>query len=213
MLAHPLLKAATKRFASKEEQADFIEEKFREILEALGLDLSQPSLRETPSRVAQSYVYELFAGLDEDNFPEMTLFDADAFHGESSTLLISDIALTSTCEHHLLPFFGKVHIAYKPSQKVLGLSKIHRLVRYFAARPQMQERLTAQIADMLSLILETDDVAVCISAQHTCVCCRGVRDEMSAMRTTHLMGAFKEKNPFKYEKDWEEGKPDSVSCL
>jgi GTP cyclohydrolase IA len=185
-----------KPFADKEEQIAYIEQRVREIMEALGIDLTQCDLDKTPRRVARNYVLELFAGLDYDNFPDMTYFEEKALGSEPAAVLIRDIALTSTCEHHLMPFFGKAYVAYIPTTKIVGLSKIHRIVRYFGARPQLQERLTSQIAGSLSLVLDTPDVAVQIIARHSCVCARGVRDESSETITSLLMGQFKETNPF-----------------
>jgi GTP cyclohydrolase I len=189
-----------KPFVDKEEQIAYIEQRVREIMEALGLDLTQCDLDKTPLRVARSYVLELFSGLDYDNFPDITYFEERAlnskFGSDPVEVMVRDITLTSTCEHHLMPFFGKAHVAYIPTTKIVGLSKIHRLVHYFAARPQLQERLTSQIADCLSLILDTPDVAVQIVARHSCVCVRGVRDESSETITSLLMGRFKETNPF-----------------
>ena len=196
-----------KLFADKEEQIAYIEQRVREIMEALGLDLTQCDLDKTPQRVARNYVLELFAGLDYDNFPEITYFEERALGEDPASILVRDIAITSTCEHHLMPFFGKAHVAYIPTAKIIGLSKIHRIVRYFAARPQLQERLTSQIADCLAQLLDTPHVAVQIVARHSCVCARGVRDESSETITSLLVGQFKEINPFfgLWEKDLERG--------
>ena len=140
---------------------------FAEILETLGLDLSDDSLKDSPDRVAKMFVNELFSGLDPGNKPTLSLFDNKyEYH---KVLLEKDISLFSTCEHHFLPIIGKVHVAYIPAKKVIGLSKIHRLVQYYAHRPQVQERLTMQIADGLKEALDHEDVAVMIEADHLCV--------------------------------------------
>lgn len=175
------------RFHSKEERAAFIEERFREIMEALDLDLTNDSLADTPRRVATMYVYELFSGLDPDSFPEISLFN---HQGGESTISVEAIHFTTMCEHHFLPVHGVAVVRYIPNEKVIGLSKIHRIVDYFSRRPQLQERLTEQIADALAILLNTEDVFVSLSARHECVCSRGVRDDLSQMTTCVARGRF-----------------------
>ncbi|HOZ97185.1 MAG TPA: GTP cyclohydrolase I FolE [Niabella sp.] len=161
---------------------------FAEILETLGLDLSDDSLKDSPDRVAKMFVNELFSGLDPGNKPTLSLFDNKyEYH---KVLLEKDISLFSTCEHHFLPIIGKVHVAYIPAKKVIGLSKIHRLVQYYAHRPQVQERLTMQIADGLKEALDHEDVAVMIEADHLCVAARGIRDVSSKTITYNFSGQF-----------------------
>lgn len=176
------------RFRTKEERTAFIEGRFREIMEALDLDLSDHSLADTPRRVAEMYVYELFAGLDPEEFPDVTLFD---HKGGESTISVEAIRFTSMCEHHFLPMHGEAVVRYIPKGKVIGLSKIHRIVDYFSRRPQLQERLTEQIADALSILLASDDVYVKLSARHECVCSRGVYDQQSEMTTCVARGKFR----------------------
>jgi GTP cyclohydrolase IA len=177
------------RFRSQEERAAFIEERFREIMEALDLDLTDGSLAGTPRRVAEMYVYELFSGLDRETFPEITLFE---HKGGPSTISVESIRFTTMCEHHFLPVHGEATVRYIPNGKVVGLSKIHRVVHYFARRPQLQERLTEQIADSLAIILNTEDVFVSLTARHDCLSSRGVRDSESEMTTCVARGKFRE---------------------
>jgi len=173
-----------------EEKEETIAIHFRAIMETLGLDLTDPSLAKTPNRVARMYIREIFAGLKPENFPSMTLLEEDMHHPSGSHTIHTKVHFTSFCEHHFVPFVGFAHVAYVPQSKLLGLSKIPRLVRYFAARPQLQERLTAQIADALSLILEIPDVAVSLEAQHYCVIARGVENTQSLTLTHTLRGQF-----------------------
>lgn len=172
-----------------EEKIEIIRHHFGRIMETLGLDLSDGSLRDTPQRVAKMYVKEVFSGLDERNFPAITTFTND--HGYAEMLVEKDIVLHSFCEHHFLPIIGKVHVAYFPGDKVVGLSKLNRLVRHFARRPQVQERLTMQIAEGIGKALATEDVAVYIEADHLCVAARGVEDTRSATVTSHFGGRFR----------------------
>jgi GTP cyclohydrolase I len=175
---------------TREEKISKISQSFKEIMQTLGLDLSDPSLEKTPERVAKMYVNEIFAGLDPKNFPDpLSLFEDSDYVG-SKTVLIKDISFSSFCEHHFLPMHGVVHVSYIPSGKIIGLSKIHRLVRYFSARPQLQERLTSQIADALSQILNTPHVGIVINAKHFCVVARGVQDVTSTTTTSALRGDF-----------------------
>lgn len=176
---------------------ELIEAHFREIMHILGLDLLDESLRGTPHRVAKMYVKETFAGLNPENKPTMTLFTNDYNYNEM--LVEKNIQFYSNCEHHFVPIIGKVHIAYISSGKVIGLSKLHRIVNYYARRPQVQERMTMQIGIALKSALMTEDVAVIVDADHQCVSSRGVGDQSSSTITAFYGGAFKEeekKNEF-----------------
>ncbi len=169
-----------------------IENKFREIMETLGLDLTDDSLRGTPHRVAKMFVKEIFYGLNPENKPNISVFENKFKYGEM--LVEKNINMNSTCEHHFLPIVGKAHVAYISSGEVIGLSKINRIVDYFARRPQVQERLTVQIASELKRVLKTEDVAVVIDAKHMCVSCRGIKDENSTTVTAEYSGKFKDKS-------------------
>lgn len=161
---------------------------FEEIMKTLGLDLNDDSLQGTPRRVAKMYVKEIFSGLDPDNKPSAKLFENKFRFKEM--LVERDILVQSYCEHHFVPIVGKAHVAYISSGKVIGLSKINRIVQYFAKRPQVQERLTVQVAEELKKVLETDDVAVVIDSAHMCVSLRGVKDTQSSTVTSHYSGKF-----------------------
>lgn len=174
---------------SDDEKMKIIEGHFEEILQTLGLDLTDDSLRGTPHRVAKMFVKEIFSGLNPENMPKISVFDNKFKYNEM--LVEKDISLHSTCEHHFLPITGKAHVAYISSGKVIGLSKINRIVNHFARRPQVQERLTEQIADELKKVLNTTDVALVIDAKHMCVSCRGIQDESSTTLTAHYSGKFK----------------------
>lgn len=176
---------------------ELIERHFREIMHILGLDLEDDSLKGTPHRVAKMYVKEVFSGLNPDNKPKAKLFENKYKYDQM--LVEKDITFYSHCEHHFVPIYGKVHVAYFPNGKVIGLSKINRIVQYFAKRPQVQERLTVQIAEELKAVLHTQHVAVVIDATHMCVSSRGVGDTNSRTGTAHFDGKFKEqtyKNEF-----------------
>lgn len=177
---------------SEEEKIERIEKHYTAIMETLGLDLSDQSLKGTPHRVAKMYVREIFSGLNPENKPEARKFDNNFDYRDM--VVEKNINVNSFCEHHFLPFLGKAHVAYVSSGKVIGLSKINRIVDYFSSRPQVQERLTLQIADELQKSLETDDVAVFIEASHLCVSIRGIKDKASSTITTHYGGVFKEKD-------------------
>jgi GTP cyclohydrolase I len=166
-----------------------IEEKFQDIMGILGLDLTDDSLMETPKRVAKMYVNEIFWGLDYDAFPKCTTVDNKMHYNEM--VVERNVNVQSNCEHHFVVIDGLATVAYVPKQKVLGLSKINRIVEYFSKRPQIQERLTEQIYHTLQFILETEDVAVMIDAQHYCVKSRGVEDTGSSTVTVRLGGGFK----------------------
>ncbi|HEX5169598.1 MAG TPA: GTP cyclohydrolase I FolE [Cyclobacteriaceae bacterium] len=161
---------------------------FRKIMEVLGLDLEDDSLRDTPSRVAKMYVREIFSGLEPNNFPGISVFDNT--YGYKEMLIERDIQVYSYCEHHFVPIVGKAHVAYFPSNKVIGLSKLNRVVKYFSRRPQVQERLTMDIANAMKEILQTEDIAVVIEAKHFCVAARGIEDPKSTTVTTHFGGQF-----------------------
>ncbi|WP_178984129.1 GTP cyclohydrolase I FolE [Winogradskyella helgolandensis] len=161
---------------------------FSEIMDVLGLDLNDDSLQGTPDRVAKMYVEEIFSGLDPENKPKVTLFENKYQYNQ--VLVEKNITFYSNCEHHFVPIIGKAHVAYKSSGKVIGLSKLNRIVQYYAKRPQVQERLTNQIANELKTVLETEDVAVIIDAKHLCVSSRGVQDDTSTTVTTYYGGEF-----------------------
>jgi GTP cyclohydrolase I len=178
-------------------KVELIEKRFEEIMNILGLDLSDDSLKGTPKRVAKMYVKEIFKGLNPKNAPKIALFENKYQYDQM--LIEKDITLYSNCEHHFVPIVGKAHVAYISSGKVIGLSKINRIVEYFSKRPQVQERLTVQIANYLSEMLDTEDVAVVIDAKHLCVSSRGVEDTTSSTITATYLGRFKEgetKNEF-----------------
>jgi GTP cyclohydrolase I len=175
---------------SAEDKIQRIERHFRGIMETLGMDLADDSLQGTPRRVAKMYVNEVFSGLDPENHPAPTLF-ANKF-GYKGMLVERDITVHSFCEHHFVPIIGRATVAYFSSGQVIGLSKLDRIVKYYAARPQVQERLTEQIAAELKRVLRTDDVAVVIDAEHMCVKLRGVKDECSSTLTAHYSGRFEE---------------------
>ncbi|MFC7358474.1 GTP cyclohydrolase I FolE [Jejudonia soesokkakensis] len=166
-----------------------IKEDVQHIMHTLGLDLTDDSLKGTPTRVAKMFVQEIFGGLHPDRKPKASTFDNKYKYGEM--LVEKNITLYSTCEHHLLPIVGKAHIAYISSGAVVGLSKMNRIVDYFAKRPQVQERLTMQIVKELQKVLKTDDVACVIDAKHLCVNSRGIRDIDSSTVTSEFGGAFK----------------------
>ncbi|MCS7297683.1 MAG: GTP cyclohydrolase I FolE [Bacteroidia bacterium] len=164
---------------------------FGEIMQLLGLDLSDPSLRDTPKRVAKMYLHELFRGLDPQKVPQVRLFPNT--YAYNQMVVEKDIRVHSVCEHHFVPIIGVAHIGYIPHDFVVGLSKLNRIVDYFARRPQVQERLTQQIADFLESQLHTPDIAVVIDAKHYCVSMRGIQDEASRTLTYAFRGAFNEK--------------------
>ena len=164
-----------------------------EMLEVLGLDLTDDSLEETPLRVAKMYVDEIFSGLRTDTFPKCTTVENKFSHGDEF-VLEKNITLFSDCEHHLRPVIGKAHVAYIPKDRVLGLSKLNRIVQYFGQRPQVQERLNQQIAHAISFICGTKDVMVVIEAGHTCVSQRGIKDTNSSTVTAACLGQFGEHN-------------------
>ena len=174
---------------SRDEKDRRIVQSFTDITRTLGLDLNDDSLAETPHRIAKMYVDEIFSGLDYSRFPKISVI-ANKMQVEEM-VQVDDIDVVSTCEHHFVTIDGRARVAYIPKDKVIGLSKINRIVRFFAQRPQVQERLTQQILVALQTLLDTDDVAVTIDAVHYCVKSRGVMDSNSRTRTTSLGGAFK----------------------
>jgi len=168
---------------------ELISEKFKDIIEILGLDLRDDSIKNTPKRVAKMYVKEIFKGLNPKNKPEVTVFENT--YNYHRPLVELNIPFTSFCEHHFVPIQGKVNIAYIPKEYVIGLSKIHRLVDFYARRPQVQERLTMQIIQELSTTLGTKDVGVVLKANHSCISCRGVEDLGSSTLTSVFLGQIK----------------------
>lgn len=177
-------------YLSEEEKIEIIESHFQAILETLGLNLEERSLQKTPRRVAEMYVKEIFSGLNEETFPKISIVQDEFHHQNNPHIVFVSTHFTSFCEHHLVPIHGIAYVAYKPRGKLIGLSKIPRIVRFFAKRPQVQERLTAQIADCLAQLLDNDDVAVSISATHFCVVARGIEDQNGTMTTNVLRGEF-----------------------
>ncbi|MBY0480211.1 MAG: GTP cyclohydrolase I FolE [Chitinophagaceae bacterium] len=180
-----------------DEKVNEIEKHFAAIMETLGLDLTDDSLRGTPRRVAKMYVKEIFNGLNPANMPNMAMFENKYKYNEM--LVEKNISFYSNCEHHFVPIIGKAHVAYISNGYVVGLSKLNRLVQYFAKRPQVQERLTMQIGKELQKVLSTDDVAIVIDAKHLCVASRGVEDDTSSTITAFYGGKFREekiKNEF-----------------
>lgn len=174
---------------SPDEKIEIIQNDVRHIMETLGLDLSDDSLKGTPMRVAKMFVKEIFSGLSPDRKPNASTFENKYKYGEM--LVEKNITLYSTCEHHLLPIVGRAHVAYISKGTVVGLSKMNRIVDYYAKRPQVQERLTIQIVKELQQVLGTEDVACVIDAKHLCVNSRGIRDIESSTVTAEFGGAFK----------------------
>lgn len=175
-----------------DEKIKKIESHFKSIMETLGLDLNDDSLAGTPERVAKMYVKEIFSGLNPANKPKIALFENRYQYNQM--LVEKDITFYSNCEHHFVPIFGKAHLAYISNGKVIGLSKLNRIVQYFAKRPQVQERFTMQIAKELQKVLKTEDVAVIIDAKHLCVSSRGIQDINAATITSFYGGKFLEEN-------------------
>ena len=173
---------------SDTEKKEIIAFHFKKIMETMGLDLTDDSLKGTPERVAKMYIDEIFSGLNPANKPKIALFENKYKYSEM--LVEKNISFYSNCEHHFVPIFGKAHVAYISNGKVIGLSKLNRIVQYFSKRPQVQERLTIQIADELKRVLGTEDVAVFIDAKHLCVSSRGIKDDTSSTVTVYYGGAF-----------------------
>lgn len=189
VLAHVLASPTIETNLSNEEKIEEIKFYFSQIMNVLGLDLNDDSLCDTPKRLAKMYVNEVFAGLRPENFPAMTVIENKMQYDQM--VCVQNIEVMSMCEHHFQPIDGFATVAYIPKNKVIGLSKINRVVEYFSRRPQVQERLTKQIADCLSYVLETEDIAVHINARHYCVIARGIQDSHSSTTTTDLRGDFK----------------------
>ena len=189
LLSHGLETPLVYNGLSRDQKYERIKESFADIAHTLGLDLTDDSLAETPQRIARMYVDEMFSGLDYATFPKVTAIENKM--GVEEMVKVSDIQVVSTCEHHFVTIDGVAQVAYIPSTKIIGLSKINRIVRFFAQRPQVQERLTQQILVALQTLLETENVAVTIAATHYCVKARGVMDAGSNTRTTALGGQFK----------------------
>ncbi|PQB07114.1 GTP cyclohydrolase I FolE [Polaribacter filamentus] len=177
---------------SDEEKIKKIEESVKDILNTLGMDLTDDSLQGTPKRVAKAFVNELFMGLNPKNMPKPSTFENNYSYGEM--LVEKNIVVYSTCEHHLLPIIGRAHVAYISDGKVIGLSKMNRIVEYFSKRPQVQERLTMQVVQAMQEALGTQDVACVIDAKHLCVNSRGIKDIESSTITAEFGGKFKEKD-------------------
>lgn len=177
---------------SDEEKIEKIEKHFEQIMTTLGLDLTDDSLKGTPKRVAKMYVKEVFSGLNPKNRPQARLFENK--YNYDQMLVEKDITFYSHCEHHFVPIYGKAHVAYFSAGKVIGLSKINRIVQYYAKRPQVQERLTVQIGKEIERVLKTEDVAVVVDANHMCVASRGVGDTNSKTGTAYFTGKFKDEN-------------------
>jgi len=177
---------------SDKQKINRIAQHFREIMNVLGLDLNDDSLQGTPKRVAKMYVEEIFSGLNPENKPHAKLFDNKFQYNEM--LVEKDITFYSNCEHHFVPIIGKAHVGYISAGLVIGLSKINRIVQYYAKRPQVQERLTMQIAEDLKKTLNTESVGVVVDATHLCVSSRGVGDTNSTTGTAYFSGKFKEAN-------------------
>ena len=175
---------------SDQEKKKIIAQHFKAIMETMGLDLTDDSLKGTPERVAKMYIDEIYSGLDPANKPKVALFENKYQYNQM--LVEKDISFYSNCEHHFVPIIGRAHVAYISAGKVIGLSKLNRLVQYYAKRPQVQERLTNQIGEELKAVLGTEDVAVIIDAKHLCVSSRGVKDDTSATVTSFYGGVFLE---------------------
>lgn len=175
---------------SDEEKVAIIQEHFAKIMETLGLDLKDDSLKGTPYRFAKMYVREIFSGLNPENKPSVSVFDNK--YQYNRMLIEKNISFSSACEHHFLPIVGKAHVGYISSGKVIGLSKINRIVEYFGKRPQVQERMTIQIYNELKTALDTEDVIVVVDAEHLCVSTRGVKDTTSSTVTMEYGGKFNE---------------------
>lgn len=185
-LETPMKKDAFK--ISDHKKKEKIASLFKEIMDVMGLDLTDDSLQGTPERVAKMYIDEIFSGLNPANKPKVALFDNKYKYNQM--LVEKNITFYSNCEHHFVPIIGKAHVAYISSGKVIGLSKLNRIVQYYAKRPQVQERLTNQIAEELKAVLNTEDVAVIIDAKHLCVSSRGVKDDTSSTVTSYFGGKF-----------------------
>jgi GTP cyclohydrolase IA len=177
---------------SDKEKMETIEKHFKIIMEEMGLDMTDDSLKGTPHRVAKMFIQEIFSGLNPANKPKISVFD-NSYHYDKM-LVEANISFNSTCEHHFLPIIGKAHIGYVSNGKVIGLSKLNRIVDYYARRPQVQERMIMQIFNELKAVLNTEDVIVVVEAEHLCVSSRGIKDSSSYTSTIQYGGIFKEKD-------------------
>ncbi len=184
-------------FMNDEDKIEKIKKHFFQIMEVLGLDMNDDSLRRTPKRVAKMFIQEIFSGLNPKNTPIFSIFENKYKYNQM--LIEKNITVYSTCEHHFLPIIGKAHVGYISNGKVVGLSKINRIVNFYAKRPQIQERLTIQIVQSLKKMLETQDVACIIEAKHLCVNSRGIKDIESSTITTELIGSFKKNSEIRKE--------------
>lgn len=184
---------------SNHEKIALIADKFRDIMNILGLDLTDDSLQHTPERVAKMYVEEVFSGLDQANFPEISFIEDRFQHGQRSNMVFVKVDFCSFCEHHFVPMHGTACVAYLPNGKLIGLSKIPRIVRFFAKRPQVQERLTAQIADAMSILTGSEDVAASLWASHQCMIARGIESDNSYAVTNVLRGQFERDSALRKE--------------
>ncbi|WP_185860777.1 GTP cyclohydrolase I FolE [Blattabacterium cuenoti] len=184
-------------FMSDEDKIEKIKQHFFQIMKILGLDMNDDSLRKTPKRVAKMFIQEIFSGLNLKNKPNFSIFENKYKYNQM--LIEKNITVYSTCEHHFLPIVGKAHVGYISNGKVVGLSKINRIVNFYAKRPQVQERLTIQIVQSLQKMLETQDVACIIEAKHLCVNSRGIRDIESSTVTTEFTGSFKNNSEIRKE--------------
>ncbi|WP_244325732.1 GTP cyclohydrolase I FolE [Shewanella aestuarii] len=189
LIAQGLETPTVKSALTTDQKVERIQGLMREVVSTLGLDLTDDSITDTPLRIAKMYVNEIFSGLDYANFPKISQIDNKM--GVEEMVKVSDISVVSTCEHHFITIDGMAKVAYLPKNKIIGLSKINRIVRFFAQRPQVQERLTQQILVALQTLLETQDVAVTMTATHYCVKSRGIMDTTSNTQTTALGGSFK----------------------
>ena len=185
---NPLLNEAFEM--DDKEKMELIAHHFGEIMKILGLDLENDSLKNTPHRVAKMYVKEIFSGLDPKNKPKISLFENKFCYDKM--ILEKDITVNSYCEHHFVPFLGKANVGYFSNGKVIGLSKINRIVQYYSRRPQLQERLTIQIAHEIRNLTQTESVAVLIKAKHMCVASRGIQDDSTSTITAEYLGKFNE---------------------
>lgn len=197
ILSHVRASPTIETGLTAEEKIEKIKIHFTEIMTTLGLDLTDDSLKDTPKRVAKMYVNEVFGGLDPQNFPKITVIDNKMQYDQM--VCVQNIEMISMCEHHFQPIDGFATVAYIPNQKVIGLSKLNRIVEYFGRRPQVQERMTKQIADCLQYLLNTEDVAVHINAKHYCVISRGIQDKHSTTTTSDLRGSFKTRSETRTE--------------
>jgi GTP cyclohydrolase IA len=175
---------------ANERKKEQIAQHFAAILKILGLDLNDPSLEKTPERVAKMYVEELFCGLNPNNYPEITTFDFQDCKDQKSMVLVQNITVQSICEHHFVPMIGTAAVAYFPKNKILGLSKVHRIVDFLSKQPQLQEKLTSQIVHHLAIWTGSEDIAICMKLKHHCISLRGIKDVASETQTSLMKGLF-----------------------